>query len=203
MSPFVTTATVTTHAMPFHCGCSDASRYISSLASAMDSRTRSATGPVSRSRRVRILASAVSAAFSPAAWPPTPSTTMKTPRTGSCWWRSPLISRCTPESVAPPANNPLWTCIGGKLRGFELKKHRIGEADASAVGQRRLDAVLAFRPALIVKTTSHALAVDGGAEHAEIDEEEFSRCVAPDARMFARDVHRGLDLEIGAVGDAA
>ena len=52
-------------------------------ASAIASRTRSSTVPVSRSRRVRIVVSAASAAFSPAACPPMPSTTTNRPRTGS------------------------------------------------------------------------------------------------------------------------
>src|SRR5947199_209455 len=48
-----TTTTVRTHAIPFHSGRKTAARWISLFAIAIASRTRSTTGPVSRSSRER------------------------------------------------------------------------------------------------------------------------------------------------------
>ena len=89
--------------MPSHSGRVDARRWISLLATAIASRTRSATGPVSRSSRSRSMHSATSAALPPAACPPTPSMTMNRPRASSTWKRSSLTSRWRPASVAPAA----------------------------------------------------------------------------------------------------
>ena len=63
----VTTATVSTQAIPCHSGRDAARRWISLFAIVIASRMRSSTGPVSRSSLVRSMVSATSAAVLPAA----------------------------------------------------------------------------------------------------------------------------------------
>src|SRR5439155_25673 len=106
-----TTTTVRTHAIPFHSGRKTAARWISLFAIAIASRTRSTTGPVSRSSRDRTTASAISAARPPAAWPPTPSMTRNNPRARSTWMRSSLTSRSRPALVSAAARSAVAVCI--------------------------------------------------------------------------------------------
>src|SRR4249919_1830236 len=106
-----TTTTVSTHAIPFHSGRRTAARWISLFAIAIASRTRSTSGPVSRSSRDRTVASAISAALPPAGWPPTPSMTRNNPRARSRWMRSSLTSRCRPALVSAAARSAVAVCI--------------------------------------------------------------------------------------------
>ena len=99
--------------------------------SVIASRMRSAIGPVSRSSRARSIVIATSAALPPAAWPPTPSTTMKRPRAASTWKRSSLTSRCRPGSVSPAAVTTLIVFIDSFTRSRSSRPLPIQHSDAA------------------------------------------------------------------------
>src|SRR5437762_9256008 len=113
---------------------------------------RSSALPVCRSRRSRSFAIAVSAAFSPAACPPTPSITMKMPRCGSEWQRSSLCSRSSPGSlssaarivfttrmVSPDRVRPRPTIAGRRRRPREERERRSGGKAARSWLRRGLE----------------------------------------------------------------
>jgi hypothetical protein len=79
--------------------------HLSVLASANASWMRLSLAPVRRESRVEMMSTAISAARSPAACPPSPSTTRNMPRCASMKKRSSFSGRFRPTSEWPPTNN--------------------------------------------------------------------------------------------------
>ena len=83
----------------------DAASKISVLANANASWIRLSLAPVRRDSRAEMISTAISAARSPAACPPSPSTTRKMPRCASMKKRSSFSPRFRPASEWPPTSN--------------------------------------------------------------------------------------------------
>src|SRR5262249_37435861 len=86
----------------------------------------------------------------------------------------------------------------------EIEKEDVGQADAGGVGDGRFDITVPLFAVDILDAGGCLLAVDGGAEAAEVLEEEFAAFgVAAEAEVLARDVGEGVELEVGPIIAAA
>src|SRR5450759_391127 len=182
--------------MPSNSGLACAARRISLLAMVMASRTRCSTVPVCRSRRARTRCTAISAAFSPAACPPMPSTTKKMPRSASIWNASSLLLRTRPGSLAPA----LLTFVLTIRCTSELQEHHARQANARARRHRRLQVAVALFAAFHFDAGGRLRAVDRRAQLAQVLEEKLpARRVAAQAEVFARHVGQRFQLDVGPV----
>src|SRR5579875_4014715 len=162
---------------------------------AMASRTRCSGVPVCRSRRARMRAIAISAAFSPAFCPPIPSTTRKMPRSGSLQKPSSLFWRTKPGSLAAAQCRAVLS-IGG-LEPAKLQKQNPGQADPRAVRHGSLHIAVALIAVHHFDAGGNRLAVDRGAQAAEVLQIEITaRRIAPQPEMLARNIRQSVQLEI-------
>src|SRR5262249_61547139 len=95
------------------------------------------------SKGARPRSPASSAAFSPALWPPTPSTTRYMPRSASICHASSLFRRTRPMSLAPAALARALT-IG--FAAAELQVHDARQADPRLRRHRRFYVAVALSP---------------------------------------------------------
>src|SRR5436309_15597587 len=166
----------------------------------MASRMRCSTAPVWRSKRARTRSTAISAAFSPAAWPPMPSTTRKIPRSASMCQASSLFLRTRPISLAPAYLRPVLTMFAAAA----IQKDHAREADARLGRHRRLDVAVPLLAIDELHAGRSLLAIDGGAEAAQVFQEELAGVgVAAKSKVFAGDIGKRVELEIGPVIAAA
>src|SRR5262245_39630451 len=223
--------TVATQAIPCHSGRVAASRWISLLAVVNASRILASIGPVWRSSRVLTMLSATSAAFPPAACPPTPSMTPNRPRAPSTYRRSSLTARSRPGSVLPAALSEMTDRVMVSARptassrqrpraargrprepsgarpsphSSELEKNDAGEPDACGVRQRRLGAVLPLHAVDLLESSWNVPPVECRAERAQVDEVEPAALRIPsNARVLARNVGGRSNAKVHGAGDAA
>src|SRR4051812_27047229 len=112
------------------------------------------------------------------------------PRSGSMCHASSLFLRTRPMSLAPADLRPVLT-IGAAA---ELEEEDAGEADSGFSGDGRLDVAIAFFTVDELDAGRGFFAVDGGAEPAQILEEELAGGgVAAEAEVFAGDVREGFE----------
>src|SRR3954449_4817314 len=126
----------------------------------MASRIRCSVAPVWRSRRARTRSTAISAAFSPAAWPPMPSTTRKMPRSTSTCQASSLFLRTRPMLLPPAYFRPVLTIDAAA----EFQEEHAGESDARLGRHGRLDIAVTLLAVDELDAGRGFLAVNGGAE---------------------------------------
>src|SRR5579862_4643173 len=194
--PLSNTATVSTHAIPAQSAFSFDAWKISLLAIAMASRMRCSGVPVCRSSRALIRPSAMAAAFSPAACPPTPSTTIKMPRSASRCSASSLLWRTRPGSLAP-ADLMLGLSIGGAL---ELQVHHAGQPDLRLRRHRRLHVAVALLRVAEIDARRRRLPVDRGPQPAQVLQKKLPvRRIPPQTEMLARNVRQRIQLDVRPV----
>src|ERR1017187_91075 len=154
------------------------------LAEAMAWRTRASgvAGPSAgwQAKACPTAATAISAARSPAACPPTPSTTRNAPSAGSIQYRSSLRSRTSPVWVAAPQSSE-----DSVIAHFEGEAHCFRQGDFGAIRQRDLD------------VARNAAGVQPGSIPAQVRNLEFpARRIAPQPQMLARNLVCGVKRQV-------
>src|SRR5437016_1535786 len=139
------------------------------------------------------------------------------PRSGSMCQASSLLRRTRPGSLAAALfTRALTICFGfnGGRRDYRLHRsdsrvaklevHDVRKTDARLLGHWRLDVAVALFALDEFDARRRLLAVDGGAEAAEVLEEKLSRGrIAAQAEVLARDIGQSFELEVGPIVAAA